>query len=170
MINKMNELKERINILIGKLKLLIAIQNISTPQGQKIFETAKKCLGIDASPNDVAPDELGCADTVSNILIKAGFTMPVIISTAKLYDYLNTQNTWVKLDTPLMGDVVVSPTGMGGLNGIKHGHTGIVGTGNVIMSNSSATGTFEPNYTISSWIQKYKVKGGYPIFYFRRML
>lgn len=166
----MPELLERINILIGKLKLLIITQNISTPQGQRIFETAKKCIGTDASPNDLAPDELGCADTVSNILIKAGFPMPVLVSTAKLNDYLKTNPNWVSILNPLPGDVVMSPTGQGGLNGIKHGHTGIVGAGDVIMSNASSTGTFEPNFTFSSWNNRYKIKGGYPVLFYRRAM
>ena len=165
----MNQLLERLNILIGRLKLLILQGNLSTAQGQKIFETAKSCLGTDASPNDAAPDELGCADTVSNILIKAGFYMPVIISTAKLFTYLSENAGWMRAGYPLPGDVIVSPTGTG--NGkVPHGHTGIVGSGSTIMSNSSATGTFEPNYTIGGWTNRYQIKGGYPIYYFRRML
>lgn len=166
----MKNLLERLNILIGKLKLLIVSQNLSTPQGQVIFETAKRYLGLDASPNDLAPDELGCAETVSTLINLAGYEMPFLVSTAELYTYFIHDNKWVKVTSPLAGDIVISPTGMGGQNGISHGHTGIVGSASVIMSNSSATGTFEPNYTISSWTTRYKIKGGFPIYYFRRVL
>lgn len=166
----MNQLLERLNILIGNLKLFIGANNLSTPQGQKIFETAKSLLGTDASPYDLARDELGCAETVSEILIKAGFKMPILVSTAKLNGWLSTHKEWLEVNTPIAGDVVISPTGQGGLNGVLNGHTGIVGTLGVIMSNSSATGRFEPNYSISSWNSRYAVKGGYPVKYYRRVL
>lgn len=166
----MKDLIERINILIGRLKLMVAEGNLPTDQGAKIFTTAKQWIGMDASPKDVAPDELGCAETVTAILNYAGFQTPVIVSTAKLYEYLSTKVEWMRVYTPIEGDIVISPTGMGGKNGIKNGHVGVVGTGGVIMSNASATGTFEPNYTINSWTNRYSIKGGYPIFYFRRVL
>lgn len=166
----MENLLERLSILIGHLRLYISTNNLSTPQGQKIFETAKSLLGVDASPNDIAPDELGCAETVSEVIIKAGFKMPIIVSTKNLYDWLRTKKEWLETTTPIPGDIVISPTGSGGKNGITHGHTGVVGVGGVIMSNSSATGRFEPNFTINRWVAYYQTKGGYPVKYYRRVL
>lgn len=166
----MEKLLAQLNILFLKLRQTVSTNNSSTPQGETIFKTALASLGTDASPSDVAPDELGCAETVSDILIKAGFLMPVIVSTAKLYEYFLKQTSWLRIDTPIMGDVIISPTGMGGNNGITNGHVGIVGKGSVVMSNSSATGTFEPNYTLASWTSRYKNKGGYPIYFFRKII
>lgn len=166
----MKDLLERLNILIGKLKLLIKTQNLTTSQGQRIYESAKKFIGTDASPHDIAPDELGCAESVTEILRNAGFKMPVIISTIKLHQWFKSKTEWLEVDTPIEGDIIISPTGMGGKNGITNGHVGIVGAFSVVMSNASSTGTFEPNYTIKSWYNRYSIKGGYPVYYFRRVL
>jgi hypothetical protein len=37
------------------------------------------------------------------------------------------------------------------------------------MSNSSATGLWTNNYTITSWVARYRDKGGYPIYFFRKI-
>lgn len=157
--------------MIEKLKGFVNIIqfNTPTPKGQKIYETALQCIGIDASPNDLAPDELGCAETVTTILNKAGIQMPVILSTAELFKYLSAGIQWLEVPKPLPGDVIISPTGMGGKNGITHGHTGIMGLDGKIMSNNSYTGTFEKNYTIQSWKARYQNLGGYPVHIFRKV-
>lgn len=167
----MNQLIIQIKLKIAQLQSILGIaqSNLSTPQGKKIFETAKTLLGTDASPNDLAPDEYGCAETVSDVLIASGFPMPVIISTAELYKFFVGSGSWLEVPGCLPGDVIISPTGMGGQNGVLNGHTGIVGENSVIMSNNSYTGRFETNYTVASWTSRYKIKGGYPVFYFRRI-
>lgn len=162
---------EQLKAKIAALARILGIvqNNLQTVQGQKIYEVAVSCLGTDASPNDAAPDEYGCADSVSNILIKAGADMHVIVSTMELYKLLVGSERWVKVYSPLPGDVVISPTGMGGKNGIANGHTGIVGKNGVIMSNNSYTGKFEANYTLDTWKQRYVIKGGYPMFFLRKI-
>lgn len=135
-----------------------------------LFATAISCLGIDASPQDIAPDELGCAETVYDILARAfplnvGF--PLVISTSKLYDALKSSSKYIKIDQPLEGDIIISPTGYGN-GGLSNGHVGIKGELDKIMSNSSFTGKFEENYTIVTWKARYTDIGGYPMFYFRR--
>ena len=135
-----------------------------------LFATAVKALGTDASPNDVAPDEYACAETVWDILAMAfplnvGF--PFTVSTNQLYKFLKNCSQYIQVDNPLEGDIIISPTGYG--NGVlPNGHTGIIGQLPLIMSNSSATGTFEENYTIDGWKARYAVKGGYPVYFFRR--
>lgn len=159
---------ENIKLKIAKLLavLNIATKNLPTSDGLKIYQIALSCLGTDASPNDLAPDELGCAETVSTIINKASFKMPIILSTREFYNYLNTN--WLQVSVPLPGDIILSPTGFGGKNGVANGHTGIVGTGEAIMSNNSSTGKFERNYTLASWKARYADKGGYPVWFFRK--
>lgn len=157
--------------MINFYKMLVSIFNYGTPAGRKLYLTAVECLGTDASPNDKAPDEYGCAETVNDIVYKAfGDYAGGDLSTYRMYRALKNNRMFVKVSKPLKGDIILSPTGYGGQNGINNGHTGIIGANNVIMSNSSATGKFEENYTIETWTNRYVVKGGYPIYYFRRLL
>lgn len=136
-----------------------------------LFAVALKYIGTDASPNDVAPDELGCAETVYDILqtafpLNVGF--PFVISTSKLYDALKISSKYIKIDQPLEGDIVISPTGYGNGN-LSNGHVGIKGEGDKIMSNDSSTGLFKENYTMADWKKRYVTLGGYPMVYFRRV-
>lgn len=136
-----------------------------------LFATAVKSLGTDASPNDVAPDELGCAETVYDILGQAfpldvGFSFTV--STTTLYKALNASQLYIKVDSPLEGDIVISPTGYGNGN-LSSGHVGIKGELDKIMSNSSSSGKFEENYMMSGWKARYIDVGGFPMVFFRRI-
>lgn len=153
--------------------LRLRAKDFPTPYGQRIWATAKNLLGYDVSPRDLAPDEYGCAETVSNIIIDSGYIFPEILSTAELYKYLKNSPNWAPVGTPLAGDIIISPTGMGGKNGVLNGHTGIIMSNNkdgvVIASNNSWTGNFDENYTLASWKRRYQDKGGYPIYYFRRI-
>lgn len=133
----------------------------------KIYQTAFDLLGTDASPKGLASDELGCAETVSDILFDAGCKIPVLVSTTELKHFLLVSKDWLRVSESAPGDVIISPTGEGGKNGISHGHTGIVMKDGKIASNDSATGLFKENYTLKSWEARYKVKGGYPIYFFR---
>lgn len=136
-----------------------------------LFAVAVKCLGTDASPNDVAPDEYGCAETVYDVLQRAfplnvGF--PFTVSTYTLYNAIRASKQYIKVDQPLEGDIVISPTGYGNGN-LPNGHVGIKGEKDLIMSNNSNTGKFEENYTLDGWKLRYVDKGGYPMLYFRRI-
>lgn len=138
---------------------------------EKIYETALGFIGKDASPSDLAPDEFGCAETVSDILRAAGCDLPVTLSTLDLYNLLNKSARWLKTPSSgaQAGDVIISPTSMGGGNGITHGHTGIYFDNFHIASNDSATGKFSQNYTTERWRQRYSVAGRYPVFVFHRI-
>lgn len=134
---------------------------------EKIYKVALSLLGTDASPADAAPDELGCAETVSDILFEAGCIIPITVSTAQLDHFLKTSKDWQPVADPGPGDVLVSPTGQGGEGGISHGHTGIVMLSGKIASNDSATGNFLENYTLTSWKNRYANRGGYPMNFYR---
>lgn len=142
---------------------------LDKPGRVRLHSRAVASIGIDASPNDVAPDELGCAETV-NAIHKAEFGVEIggDVSTYRMYRALKDHPDFTKVDAPLPGDVVISPTGYGGTDEVTNGHVGIVGDGRTIMSNDSRKGTWESNYDISSWTDRYVHKGKYPMYYFRR--
>lgn len=134
-----------------------------------LYDKAVASLGTDASPSDQAPDEYGCAETVSNILHRAFSDFPEeILSTAVLYTRLRSHPKFKIVTNFDYGDVIISPTGMGKTGAVANGHVGIVGK-NCIMSNSSGTGKFLENYTLSTWIAYFRTRGGYPIYFFRRV-
>lgn len=135
----------------------------------RLYLGALMSLGKDASPNDIVPDEYGCAESVNAIHHKVfGFDIGGDVSTNKMYKVLKTSPLFLKVDQPLEGDIIISPTGYG--NGrLPNGHVGIVSKDRIVMSNDSATGTFIENYTLDTWAARYVDQGGYPVCYFRRI-
>lgn len=131
---------------------------------ERLYDVSVASIGTDASPSDKAPDELACAETVSELINKV-ITFPIITGTWTLWDKLRTDTRFEKISEAELGAIIISPTGTG--NGSIVGHTGICGVGDKIMSNSSATGKFEQNFTQQSWRDRYKQKGGFPIYYYR---
>lgn len=124
-------------------------------------------LGTDASPNDVAPDELGCAETVTALLQKIYPETPIITGTYTLYEYLNNSPKYQKINEPEPEAIIISPTGMGNLG--TNGHVGIFMEDGLIASNDSRTGKFLQNYTFETW-KSYYGKRGYPTFLFKRVV
>lgn len=163
-----------IKILTLKVQLLMKGVDVNNPpntfpaeksNADKLYEVAKSQLGLDASPKDLAPDELGCAETVSNIIAKVIPNFAVVTGTWTLWDKLRTDKRFEYISNPEKGAVVISPTGKG--NGTFPGHVGICEDNIVIMSNDSATGMFMRNFNVVNWEIRYKKKGGFPIYYFR---
>lgn len=136
----------------------------------RLYAHAISYLGIDASPLDEAPDDVGCADSVSR-LVRAVFPQAFkgSIATADLYKQLRASSEFKLVTDFRAGDIIISPTGMGKTGKIKHGHVGIIGEYEEIMSNSSATGLWTNNYTLTSWVARYRTLGGYPIYFFRKL-
>lgn len=152
--------------------LLDAITNLRMNDENriKLYEAAKNALGTDASSNDEAPDELGCADTVSHI-IKAAFgeyfTGRNIVSTRVLYQKLRDSSEYVEARIPTPGCIVISPTGYSRQPG-QVGHVGIVMLDGGIASNNSFgpnKGRFTENFTNESWQQYYGAKGFWTKYY-----
>lgn len=142
---------------------------VASSNRERLWNTAYASLGIDVTPSDIVPDEVGCAETVNQIYYNA-FKRYIGggASTYNMYKCLLVSNEFIKVDTPLYGDIIISPTGYGNGN-LSNGHVGIVSKDNKIMSNSSATGLFQENYTIDSWKKRYVDKGGYPCVFFRKV-
>ena len=136
----------------------------------KLYETALSFLGSDASPLDEAPDEYGCADSVSKVVLKAfPGAIKGSVSTAELYKQLCGSPAFTKVSQFKFGDIIISPTGTSKTGGLANGHVGILGEGEEIMSNTSATGLWTQNYTVTSWVARYRTLGGYPIIFFRKV-
>ena len=176
-------LKKKLIDLIGKVLALLGIElnkeitkmSLPTPTPEEpvkpvdapkpprrlqVLEVAKSCLGRDISAKE---DELGCAESVSTILNKVDPNFPdSILHTYALYDTLKRHKEFkVTLDL-VPGNVIVSPTGLG----IGHGHCGIIGENGKIMSNTSKNSKWEENYTIASWVKKFRTQGKFPIYVF----
>lgn len=129
----------------------------STPT-EKLYYAALGWIGEDASPKNLAPQELSCAEGVSNILHEVYPDFPEgILSTSILFTKLKESKYFKGILEPIKGCVVVSPR-----TSTTAGHTGIYMTDNVIASNDSRDGLFKENYTRSSWrremVEKRKLK------------
>ncbi|MFA7290122.1 MAG: hypothetical protein WC055_14695 [Melioribacteraceae bacterium] len=129
----------------------------------RLLSLAKSYIGKDASPNDIAPDELGCADSASTLLGQV-MTFPNIISTAELFRYLDKDIRFKRVLDLTEGNIIISPTGYG--NGKVVGHVGIIGK-DCIYSNNSKTGLWDKHLNIEKWVAQYRTKGGLPIYVFK---
>lgn len=126
-----------------------------------ILEEARAWRGKDASPLNNAPQDLACAESVSYLLRRCGYSVPLLVSTIDLNNWLNKN---FKLTTEWKaGNIIMSPTGSG--NGSIVGHVGICDE-NTIWSNDSATGLWLDKYTLQGWIRRWRTLGGMPLYYY----
>lgn len=135
---------------------------------QDIVATAISYLGKDVSPNDTAPDEFGCAETITDLLSYAGCDIPEILSTITLNHFFIINTAWEKVNIPQAGDIIICVTGTGGRNGVTNGHVGVLLNDHQIASNDSATGRFIQNYTLDTWKARWVTLGGYPLIFYRK--
>jgi len=143
-----------------------------TQNNLAVYNAAKKCLGVHITLDPTVPPDVGCAEAVSFVLKKAGVqNIPPkgFAGTADLYHFLSDfqPQFWFKSDSPLPGDVIISPTGSPN-TAFLHGHVGILGL-HGILSNNSDTGLFDEHITLAAWNDFYKVRGGFPVYFFRRI-
>jgi hypothetical protein len=96
---------------------------------EQLYSLAVINLGRDASPKDEAPDELGCADSVSQILKYLYPDFVPQISTAKLFSELDiSKSRFARVSNFTKGTIIISPTGVNkNFNNpnMKNGHVGI---------------------------------------------
>lgn len=161
--------------MIFSLKRLLALfksfWNPITEKNNRLifFHAALSTLGKDIVPDSVVEDELACAAVVNAIHEKAfGFPIGGDVSTYRMYAALKQNKYFYRVDEPLEGDIIISPTGFGNLK-VMTGHVGIVGERGKVMNNSSSTGKFVEFYTLDSWKKRWADMGGYPIYYYRRV-
>ena len=144
---------------------VVALLTKLLPMNNSLCQVAIAAVGTDPSPRDAAPDELGCAETVSSLIRTAVPDFPVVTGTWTLWDLLEAHPRFEKVSgEPRCGDVIISPTVPGKP---FPGHAGIFNDRHAIMSNNSKTGIFEPNYTLAGWNARYATVGGYPVHIYR---
>ena len=150
-------------------KLLVQFYNYGTPSGNRLYEEALKSLGKDISPNDKAPDRLACVESVEEVHKNAfGEYIGGGLSTIREKTALDNSIKFIRVTKPLKGDIILSVTGEG--NGkVSNGHIGIIGD-KTVMSNNSNNGLFEEVYTIQSWKDRWETLGGYPVYYYRKLI
>lgn len=115
----------------------------------KAYEAYKR--GEDLSNS--APNELGCAESLSRIIKRVYPDFPIILSTTGLNLKLSTSYHFTSSANPIKGAVTIFPT-----VGNIIGHAGVWGKTHV-MSNSSATGKWTANYTHAEWYATAKMRG-----------
>lgn len=115
---------------------------------EKLLKITQEALDSDVSPEDLAKDEVGCAESVSNLIKKVFPDFPILLGTAELFWKLRTDKRFRFVTSPTGGCIIVSPK-----VGDKFGHTGIFITNERIASNNSKTGLFQGNYLWpTTWI------------------
>jgi hypothetical protein len=132
---------------------------------EKLLEKSKEMIGKEASPYDNAPDEFGCVESLCSIIRSSiARDFPLELATWKFLTLLKQDKRFKTTLELEPGNIILSPTGSG--NGTVRGHTGIIGEDGTIMSNNSYTGLWESNYTINTWVERWRVVGGMPIYVF----
>lgn len=126
----------------------------------KVCKAVLAYLGKDLST--VVDNEIACAESVSRIIQKVYPTFPLIVGTAALHQHMKTDPCFKASLTAKAGNIVISPSGMGK---VPHGHTGIMLDEQNIASNSSFTGKFDKNYTLTSWVKYFRTANGFPVFF-----
>lgn len=133
---------------------------------EKIYQTAKNLLGQNIR---VSTKELACADSVNFVYNKAtGKPIGGTNSTIRMYNSIRKDERFQKSEFPMRGYVIISPTGFG-YGTIEHGHVGIIGDNNQIMSNNSNTGLWDSHWTIDKWKNYYQKQGGFPVEYYKTL-
>jgi hypothetical protein len=155
--------------VLDELNIHLALITNTMKQGETnreaLIRVCKENLGRDITPLDNVPDSVACAESVSSIIKAVLPDFPIIPSTYDLDKYLRKDKRFEPTLDLESGNIIISPTGRG--NGLIVGHTGLILEDSMIASNSSNNGHWEINYTIPSWIKRYRQKGGFPIFVFR---
>lgn len=146
--------------LIDKLRIIIKSMTNNTT----LYEKAKTYLGKDASPRDRAPDEVGCAESVSTIIQDVLPDFPIITGTYTLWKRLEADPRFRRVTVQMPGTIIISPTGTVKAN--IPGHVGIFANGELIMSNDSFKGTWQENYNLTTWHNRWG-KAGYPNYYYQ---
>lgn len=153
-------------ILAAITNLIHAFTTTMPSNREKLYQTAKACLGEDLSTDPTIPPEVSCAVAVNNVYQKAfGKPLGGGASTAAMYSVLKTDARFIQVPQPLAGDVVMYASGTS-TKGAPHGHVLIQGLYG-LMSNNSLTGNWEEVYTQQSAKNYYETKLGFPRHCFR---
>ena len=98
---------------------------------EKLLKAALSHLGSDASPRDIAPDELACVESVWEVykgefgVYPNGKSSPLQVSTIEAKKILSNNPRFTQTLNLEPGNIIISVSGTG--NGlIEHGHIGIL--------------------------------------------
>ncbi len=160
------ELEASISLLerwLARLRLKYQALRATKTRQELLYQQARLLLGRDASPLDIVNDDLGCAESVSNILKKVIY-FPIITGTWTLNDRLMQSSLFIRSNENAgRGTIIISPTGTG--NGSIRGHVGILGDNKKIMAANSRNGLWSVHFNVRTWTMRYSKQGGFPIFY-----
>ena len=150
-------------LTFAKLNTEVLLSEPEIEQELTLADIAEGFIGVDSSPRDVAPDELGCAESVSEIIIDMFPDFKMQTATWILDTQLKADKRFMRVTEAQRGDIIMSPT----IGGQFVGHVGIFSSPEDIMSNSSYSGTWESNSTLEEWVARYRTLGGLKIYYYR---
>jgi len=154
-------------------QIRILLYAITLVRHRLIYQVGLESLGVDVSPIDKADDVVGCAESLTMVLRKAGIKIPVILGTWTLEHFFQKSSKWKQVYTPRIGDVLVSATGTGrSKNDPEYiqGHTGVIGKNGTIMSSVSFgknSGKWMSTHSIETWKNRYVDKGLMKMNYYR---
>lgn len=149
---------EKVLQILSEILAWVKTQEVP-PAREKILQAARDALGTDASPMNLAPQELSCAEAVSNIVKRVYPSFMMTVSTIELDRFLTNSPYFKSTKIPKPGSIINSPR-IGG----NPGHCGIFLTTNRIASNDSKTGKFKDNYSFDSWAREMRDRRGLKIF------
>ena len=156
----MYSIEQALNLIKYLQKKVLYYLGLQEEARLDLLDKAKKLLGKDLS--SIAPNSLGCAETISRVIHEDEPLFPIITGTASLLTVLRSKPNWIEIYTPEIGAIIISPTGYG-KDRFAHGHCGLIGENGIIYSNNSITGFFDDHLTLDSWKVLFK---NFPIFYF----
>lgn len=135
-----------------------------TPSKQRIYY-ARLMDGLDLS--SIAPDEVGCQESVSRIDHEL-FGDDIVTGTWTGMQHYITSSKWREVSMPEDGCTVIAATGTG--NGTIRGHVGIY-DGKRVWSNTlvNGRGVWSNRISYQAFLDYYKRKGGMPVRYFVRV-
>lgn len=143
--NQINRLKELLN---QTYLLLFKKMAEDTKPKKTLSEYAHDLKGFDASPDNQAPFDLACAETVSYLARYVVPNFPSFVGTVELNAYL--KKHYKQLVGPKKDAIVVSPS-----RGNVHGHTGVIDKDWNILSNDSDNGKLGIYWNINKWARYY---------------
>jgi len=132
---------------------------------EKLYEAALGFLGRDASPDDEAEDFYGCADSLSCVIRNVFPDFPHLVSTITLKQALDADKRFKQTLDFKPGNIIMSPSVWVGTK-LVHGHCGVCGESDTIMSNSSSKGVWESNYTLQEWVKEMRQNRGLRVFFY----
>ena len=129
---------------------------------EKFVKLCIEGLGTDVSPDDIVKDEVGCAESISNLIKKIFPDFPILVSTRDLHNRLSLDSRFQATLDRGKGRIVVSPRTTN-----TFGHTGVFMDDDSIASNDSNSGKFVINYTWNSWIREFRDRRKLRIFIYK---